>query len=339
MYLPTTDPKDRFIGDSHTVTQVMGILDKEFGDQGRFRVSLNGGIRLRQSETFVDNDVGTAMIPTPVSNRSMTIGNELPFGLGVAYAIAVQKFDVVGEVVGSMPLGNSQGYQPLEAIGGVKLYLAHNSFLSLGAGRGLAPDKGANPDARAFIGIIFEPNIGDRDGDGIKDDVDKCPDDPEDFDGFQDQDGCPDPDNDHDGIPDVDDKCPNVPEDKDGFQDEDGCPEGNKNDRDGDGILDDVDKCPDDPEDFDGFQDQDGCPDPDNDHDGIPDVEQICARTIPRTRTASRTRTAVPIPTTTTTASSTRTTSVRTSRRTTTATRTRTAARIAASSSAPRPAS
>jgi len=43
----------------------------------------------------------------------------------------------------------------------------------------------------------------DRDGDGILDNVDKCPDDPEDFDGFQDEDGCPDPDNDQDGILDV----------------------------------------------------------------------------------------------------------------------------------------
>ncbi len=31
--------------------------------------------------------------------------------------------------------------------------------------------------------------------------MDQCPNDPEDKDGFEDQDGCPDPDNDHDGIP------------------------------------------------------------------------------------------------------------------------------------------
>jgi OmpA-OmpF porin, OOP family len=65
----------------------------------------------------------------------------------------------------------------------------------------------------------------DRDGDGIRDRVDKCPDEPEDFDGFQDEDGCPDPDNDRDGILDVDDLCPNVAEDRDGVQDDDGCPD------------------------------------------------------------------------------------------------------------------
>jgi hypothetical protein len=121
-----------------------------------------------------------------------------------------------------------------------------------------------------------EATPGDRDGDGIADDVDKCPDDPEDFDGFEDEDGCPDPDNDRDGIPDVDDKCPNVPETFNGFEDQDGCPDSLVADRDGDGIPDNVDKCPDDPEDKDGFQDDDGCPDPDNDHDGIPDVDDLC---------------------------------------------------------------
>jgi OOP family OmpA-OmpF porin len=45
--------------------------------------------------------------------------------------------------------------------------------------------------------------VGDKDGDGIKDDVDKCPNDAEDKDGFEDQDGCPDPDNDKDGISDL----------------------------------------------------------------------------------------------------------------------------------------
>jgi OOP family OmpA-OmpF porin len=120
--------------------------------------------------------------------------------------------------------------------------------------------------------VVIESS-GDRDGDGIPDNLDKCPDEPEDKDGFQDEDGCPDLDNDGDGIPDSRDKCPNDPEDKDGFQDEDGCPD---LDNDGDGIPDALDKCPNEPEDKDGFQDEDGCPDPDNDNDGIPDSRDKC---------------------------------------------------------------
>ncbi|HEY0482691.1 MAG TPA: OmpA family protein [Kofleriaceae bacterium] len=117
------------------------------------------------------------------------------------------------------------------------------------------------------------PGPGDLDGDGVLDDVDQCPRVPEDKDGFQDEDGCPDPDNDGDGITDKADQCPDQPEDKDGFQDADGCPDP---DNDNDGILDAADKCPNEPEDKDGFEDEDGCPDPDNDKDGVPDVTDKC---------------------------------------------------------------
>ncbi|HAJ79559.1 MAG TPA: hypothetical protein DCO75_07275 [Fibrobacteres bacterium] len=130
----------------------------------------------------------------------------------------------------------------------------------------------------------------DNDRDGILNHVDKCPDDPEDVDGFEDFDGCPDPDNDRDGICDPwvtekgmqskyasvchgIDKCPDAPEDFDGFQDDDGCPDA---DNDHDGIPDVKDQRPNSPEDFDGFQDNDGCPDFDNDKDGIPDSLDKC---------------------------------------------------------------
>jgi outer membrane protein OmpA-like peptidoglycan-associated protein len=88
---------------------------------------------------------------------------------------------------------------------------------------------------------------------------------PEDVDGFEDEDGCPDPDNDGDGILDVDDACPDDAEDVDGFEDEDGCPDP---DNDGDGILDGDDgpqgECMNEPEDFDGDADLDGCPEEDS---------------------------------------------------------------------------
>jgi outer membrane protein OmpA-like peptidoglycan-associated protein len=113
----------------------------------------------------------------------------------------------------------------------------------------------------------------DRDKDGIKDNVDRCPNDPEDFDGFEDIDGCPDYDNDMDGIPDSLDKCPGAAEDKDGFQDEDGCPD---YDNDNDGIADSLDKCPNVPEDIEGIEDEDGCPEYDKDKDGIPDSLDKC---------------------------------------------------------------
>ncbi len=138
----------------------------------------------------------------------------------------------------------------------------------------IALGKGNDFYATGFLGFsisLFGKK--DSDGDGIFDSDDKCPHQAEDFDGFQDDDGCPDLDNDGDGIPDSIDKCPNDAEDFDGFQDKDGCPD---LDNDGDGIVDSLDKCPNQPEDYDGFQDKDGCPDPDNDGDGIPDVRDKC---------------------------------------------------------------
>ncbi len=113
----------------------------------------------------------------------------------------------------------------------------------------------------------------DNDQDGIDDEKDKCKLEPEDKDGFQDDDGCPEKDNDLDGIVDEKDKCPTVAEDRDGFQDEDGCPD---DDNDGDGVKDATDKCRDLAEDKDGFEDEDGCPDTDNDKDGIPDAQDKC---------------------------------------------------------------
>ena len=83
---------------------------------------------------------------------------------------------------------------------------------------------------------------------------------PEDWDGFEDEDGCPDLDNDRDGVPDAQDKCPLEPEDHDQFQDEDGCPDP---DNDQDGIKDAEDACPNEPEVFNNYADHDGCPDAD----------------------------------------------------------------------------
>jgi len=132
------------------------------------------------------------------------------------------------------------------------------------AKRGLAAAAGLN------INWGMDP---DRDRDGIADKNDECIYDPEDIDGFEDKDGCPDLDNDADQIVDLSDKCPNDPEDYDNFEDEDGCPDF---DNDQDMIADTVDQCPLQPEDRDSFEDQDGCPDPDNDGDGILDPEDKC---------------------------------------------------------------
>ncbi|HEX2657000.1 MAG TPA: thrombospondin type 3 repeat-containing protein, partial [Polyangia bacterium] len=198
---------------------------------------------------------------------------------------------------------------PVEADLAARLYPRAMVAVTAGLGFGLGKGIGA-PQVRSFVGVVFAPDFRDADHDGVYDAEDRCPDQPEDRDGFKDTDGCPEADNDADGILDAQDKCPNDAEDLDQFEDEDGCPEldndkdgipdlndacpnasedgrgkrpkdgcpSTAEDQDGDGVNDASDKCPDEPEDRDGFQDDDGCPDPDDDNDGIPDGFDNCPR-------------------------------------------------------------
>jgi outer membrane protein OmpA-like peptidoglycan-associated protein len=110
----------------------------------------------------------------------------------------------------------------------------------------------------------------DADQDGIPNRLDKCPYEPEDKDAYQDEDGCPDPDNDKDGVLDVNDKCPETPQGV--VVDSTGC----SKDTDGDGVFDGPDKCPGTPKG--ATVDALGCP-LDGDHDGIFDGLDQCADT------------------------------------------------------------
>ena len=265
----------------------MLIGEKRFGATGRAKLGLNVGMRVHPVSATSFGSLRTSFFQASAGQPPSALGriydgDRFTYGVGFSYRVA-PPLDLVIDTYGNINtgLGGSRGNADFmlswshEITGGIKLFVERNSFLMIGGGTRLSNGFEA-ADGRAFVGFVYEPSIGDRDGDGYKDDVDQCPDEPEDFDGFKDEDGCPDPDNDQDGILDVDDRCPMEPEDRDGDHDDDGCPEGSDGDRDGDGILDSKDKCPDVPEDRDGFQDSDGCPDPDNDQDGIPDKVDQC---------------------------------------------------------------
>jgi len=113
---------------------------------------------------------------------------------------------------------------------GAKPTYAINDNHTIGA-TVLYPVMGKNIEQELYVGLSIDsflplPEIvKDFDQDGILDNVDACPKDPEDFDGFEDSDGCPDPDNDKDGILDNVDKCPNEAETFNDFEDTDGCPD------------------------------------------------------------------------------------------------------------------
>jgi OOP family OmpA-OmpF porin len=89
---------------------------------------------------------------------------------------------------------------------------------------------------KVFFAKVRKPM--DSDGDGVTDDLDRCPDTPR---GVKvDAQGCP-LDTDGDGVPDYLDKCPDTP--KGVKVDTQGCPL----DSDGDGVPDYLDECPDTP--------------------------------------------------------------------------------------------
>jgi outer membrane protein OmpA-like peptidoglycan-associated protein len=205
------------------------------------------------------------------------VGNEFTYGGGVLIMLGDDQFMISAEAFGRTAANSTLDFwtkneTPVEVLGGFKWLPDFGFTLGVGGSAGVTAGYGA-PDWRVFgmLGYTMpaDKKAPDADGDGIPDELDKCPNEAEDFDDFQDEDGCPDLDNDSDGILDADDKCPNDPEDMDGFEDEDGCPDP---DNDGDGILDVDDQCPNDA----GPPENNGCPDPDRDGDGVPDRIDNC---------------------------------------------------------------
>ena len=182
---------------------------------GRLAVVANAGFRFRRNESF-------------------SPGNELTFGLAGTYTLPVSDdiIDLHAELAGGwLPQvngGRALLDLPLEAMAGVIVH-PHPRWSVYGMG-GVGITNGlAVPDFRVLAGVRYAvglPGKGgqrDSDSDGIVDREDHCPNEPEDRDGFEDSDGCPEPDNDHDGIPDDVDECPEDAEEKGG--DRDGCPD------------------------------------------------------------------------------------------------------------------
>ena len=114
------------------------------------------------------------------------------------------------------------------------------------------------PAIENIVPIAAETDRTDTDGDGVYDDMDKCPE----LVGTIINDGCPN-DVDGDGISDANDKCPNLA----GNAANDGCP----TDTDGDGVYDKNDNCPE----LVGIGANNGCP-ADSDKDGVYDKIDKC---------------------------------------------------------------
>ncbi|MBO6934397.1 MAG: OmpA family protein [Deltaproteobacteria bacterium] len=253
---------------------------------GAFRFSLNVGYQVREKTQLVNLEVDDEVsVRLGIAGRLGKLGAppiELDLSVAMAFA-ASDSFDNASQT-------------PFEIRAGAT-YDAHELVAPfIGAGVGVVRGYGT-PDWRVFAGVRvgligeetgpcdgevedidgFEDDDGcadpDNDEDGILDERDDCPDEAEDVDGFEDDDGCRDYDNDGDGVLDARDECPLEAEPPGGNGD--GCPNDHP-DADGDGIEDSADRCVEEPEDRDEFEDEDGCPDLDNDEDGIADGADRC---------------------------------------------------------------
>jgi OmpA-OmpF porin, OOP family len=230
-----------FIGDRGFVFAPRLAAERGFGP---VRILANVGYRLR---------------PEAAQYLNLYVQNEFTSAAGVVVGIEdifkLQQVVVVGEMHLTTPTEKPFTFAeadslktPWELLVGIRGRMKQNWGIEANIGKGLGLQSGYGRELlRVMVSLRYDVEVRDTDGDGIADADDGCIDQPEDIDGFQDSDGCPDLDNDNDGVPDKEDGCPMDP----GPREYDGCP-----DRDGDEIPDNVDKCPDEP----GPPETEGCP-------------------------------------------------------------------------------
>lgn len=224
-------------------------------DPARWPIGLAGVVDVRvptgDGHSFMSD--GWALVPSVVATRSfgrlrldaqagyiarnegqyaqLIVHDGYVYALGGSYELS-KASRVIAEIDGGWPRGeslssNDRYRAALEARAGVRAFLTPKVAVEGGLGTGLGPAGYGHERWRVFFGLSFgsaplpleKPFVGpilDRDGDGVPDDVDRCPDEP----GPPELDGCPDRDG--DGIPDWEDKCPDQP----GPPENDGCPLG-----------------------------------------------------------------------------------------------------------------
>ncbi len=217
------------------------------------------------------------------------LGSELVFSAAAGLRGLDKKLLIGPELYGSTVVSTSDAVfdgrtTPLSLLGSLH-YTAGDVRIGVGLGPGLSHAAGT-AQFRALASLEYSPQIAkpapppepvappapppDRDGDGVPDNVDACPEVP----GVKTDDpktnGCPG-DKDKDTIVDTEDACIDVPGVRTDDPKTNGCP----SDRDKDGVYDTIDACPD----VAGVKTDDpktnGCPS-DRDKDGIADQQDAC---------------------------------------------------------------
>lgn len=191
LWVPTGD-EDALTGDGKLRFNPKLIVS---GGSKQFVYAANMGFLFREH-----HDLGNA-----------EIGKAVTFGAGFAGLLFDRSLQIGPEIYGNMVvqedgsdtpfLGRSS--TPVEAMMGAKLRIGA-FVLGASAGRAITRAPGA-AEARGVLSLThtFDARVFDRDADGLRDERDRCPDDP----GFR-QDGCPESDQDGDTIIDESDACP-----------------------------------------------------------------------------------------------------------------------------------
>jgi outer membrane protein OmpA-like peptidoglycan-associated protein len=236
-----------------------------WGGDGKAHGALGLAAEYDFKSFYVDVNTGFHFRPT-LSYDNFHTGNEWTYGIGAFVPLRDNTLRVGIDLFGSAGIDKDHAFtkdnSTLEWMAEGRMTLDDKKRLFLGGGAGTRLTPGYSPDFRvvAMVGYSYP----------IEDTVPPSP--PRKF-------VVPDikpADTDHDGLPDDIDLCPTEPEDHKQPNPDDGCPA--PSDRDGDGIPDDVDKCPDKPEDFDKIDDEDGCPEDDFDKDSVPDAVDACPK-------------------------------------------------------------
>jgi OmpA-OmpF porin, OOP family len=226
--LPSGD-RASFMGDGSTTASLAVLAEYALG-VGAVRAAI--GYKLRGEQHTWPEEVG-----------GVTVGDEIPWA--VDFAIRPKAFapglDAADRQEWSVGLHGSLPARPVAPLGlgrpgasslsplllavSDRVALGHyrDAYLVVGGDFGLDDGLGA-PAFRAVVALGWAPRGHDRDSDGVPDDVDECPDLPEDRDGIQDADGCPEDDADGDGVLDDQDACPLVPGEASTNPRNNGCP-------------------------------------------------------------------------------------------------------------------
>ncbi len=174
--LPTST-MDIPVGAGATTLELQAIADRRLGSH--LLLAANLGIRWQKEQEL----------------EELNLDDQLVFRLGAGYRLS-DSMGISADLAGQRNLGRPAGGlagTPMELLlGGWKL-LARDWKLRAGLGKGITEGIGA-PEARLVLGLGYEPPaFVDSDGDGILERYDLCPQEPEDPDGWRDDDGCPDP--------------------------------------------------------------------------------------------------------------------------------------------------